>query len=293
MTPLAQAIVRDQVEAKAYLHLPELMSSDCRCFEVSAVVPMMKQLVESEEWDVKQERLAFLPAPYTWIEWQQLMDTPDGFLCTDPQGERPPFNTRCGFMLTAFAAGDRVKLGARGAMVMPEDGFIFNSALIFAPGRIMFGPVIAMTKEPGGGVGLVMPQDIDETSEVTIAMQARMVASGLAIINAPRIIGRRTHLPHAGLQRAIAKSRKMVGKFPLQAWTEIVLEITPPQEAQDDGHEAHLTGGRALHFCRAHLRIRLGQLEFVRHHWRGDPSIGIKRSRYVVKPPRPSQPRAA
>jgi hypothetical protein len=73
----------------------------------------------------------------------------------------------------------------------------------------------------------------------------------------------------------------MVGTFPLRAWTEIKLEVCPPKWAGDlPENETHFTGTRALHFCRAHARIRLGRLEFVRAHWRGDPALGIKRSRY-------------
>lgn len=88
-------------------------------------------------------------------------------------------------------------------------------------------------------------------------------------------------MPHRGLERALIANQKLVGKFPLHAWTEIKLHVTPPKEAEGE-HEAHLTGERALHFCRAHLRIRLGRLEVVKAHWRGNPAIGIKQSRYTV-----------
>ena len=68
--------------------------------------------------------------------------------------------------------------------------------------------------------------------------------------------------------------------------TEIKLEITEPVDASHDpSMEAHYTGDRALHFCRAHLRIRLGKLEIVRSHWRGDASLGIKQSRYRLAMP--------
>jgi hypothetical protein len=41
---------------------------------------------------------------------------------------------------------------------------------------------------------------------------------------------------------------------------------------------------RALHFVRAHLRLRLGKIELVRPHWRGDAQLGIKRPAYLVTP---------
>jgi len=105
----------------------------------------------------------------------------------------------------------------------------------------------------------------------------------LAMINTPKIVGRVQHMPHRGLERRLLRNRPNIGKFPLHAWTEIQLKIGDPRDASEDGSvEAHYTGQRALHFCRAHLRIKMGRLEFVKAHWRGDPSLGIKRSRYKV-----------
>ena len=117
-------------------------------------------------------------------------------------------------------------------------------------------------------------------------MEALAIYAQLAmiLINSPHIIGRRKHMPHAGLERQLTRGLAG-GKFPLHAWTEINLQVAKPVEIDDgEPHEAHLTGRRALHFVRKHIRIRLGQLEYVSAHWRGDPSIGIKRSRYTVKP---------
>lgn len=111
----------------------------------------------------------------------------------------------------------------------------------------------------------------------------RVLLGALACINTPRIIGRRTHLPHRGLERELLKRKAVIGKFPLHAWTEILLDVTPPEEAKGlPDYEARLTGEKALHFVRAHLRIRLGKLEFVSSHWRGSVTNGIKRSRYIM-----------
>ena len=107
----------------------------------------------------------------------------------------------------------------------------------------------------------------------------------LALINTPRVIGRKQHMPHAGLQKKMAAARGMVGKFPLRGWTELTLAVSPPA-VDGQEHEVRLTGGKALHFCRAHLRIRLGQVELVKPHWRGDPALGIKQTRYRVAPGR-------
>jgi len=121
------------------------------------------------------------------------------------------------------------------------------------------------------------------TTDVKPKTAEALACVALAMINTPKIVGRRQHMPHRGLEKRLLRKRPNIGKFPLHAWTEIQLKIGDPRDASGDGSvEAHYTGQKALHFCRAHLRIKMGRLELVKSHWRGDPSLGIKRSRYKV-----------
>lgn len=141
--------------------------------------------------------------------------------------------------------------------------------------------------------------DPSDAAQQALGRMVPMIYGALALINTPRLIGRRQHMPHAGLQRRLAAERGMVGKFPLRGWTEIVLEVTPPIIADEQMHEARLTGGRCLHFCREHLRIVGGVVVTingrreviggketkVKAHWRGDAALGIKRTRYRLEAP--------
>lgn len=112
-------------------------------------------------------------------------------------------------------------------------------------------------------------------------LMAGLIMAMLALVNTPHIIGRREYPPHKGLVRLWQK--RFAKKYPLHAWQEIKLSVSKPIEIDDDEpHSAQIGGRRALHFCRAHLRIRLGQLEFVHSHWRGDPALGTKLTRYRV-----------
>jgi hypothetical protein len=52
----------------------------------------------------------------------------------------------------------------------------------------------------------------------------------LSLINSPRIIGQRGHYPHGRAERERLKKLKLIGKFPLWAWTEILLRVTPHPE---------------------------------------------------------------
>jgi hypothetical protein len=66
-------------------------------------------------------------------------------------------------------------------------------------------------------------------------------------------------------------------------WYEIKLQVTKPRYVDDGApHADQITGQRALHFVRKFIRIRLGKLEYVREHWRGDPALGVRQSDYRV-----------
>jgi hypothetical protein len=101
------------------------------------------------------------------------------------------------------------------------------------------------------------------------------------VVNSPRIVVQCSNPPHRGLAREMRQRRLPA---PL-AWTEIKLQVLKPREIDDGApHEDQITGQRALHFVRRFIRIRLGKLEYVSAHWRGNPEIGIRQSRYVVTP---------
>jgi hypothetical protein len=112
---------------------------------------------------------------------------------------------------------------------------------------------------------------------------ALMTAQGmLVLINLPRVIGRVQHQPHAGLQRELARNKKLIGSFPLNVWTELKLEVRPPKREGDAAHETQLTGEKALEFVRRHLRFQNGKWVWVRWHFRGNPALGIRQRKYTL-----------
>lgn len=260
MTPLAHAIVKDSLlpprkrQFKDHCALIGRMT-DIHCFEVSKIVGLsidvaLKMVRDFKAGDFMDEDLAFLPADNTWIEWAE-------------------GGNRIGVLMTNSGAGADCRWSMSGNR--------FGS--LPSVGRISFD-VSGLDDETGLDVAF-RGGDGFEPAAFTFRLYAL-----LALINTPRIIGRQQHMPHAGLERRLRARSGVIGSFPLRAWTEIALSVSRPPEdlSDDDSREAHLTGQRALHFCRAHLRVRLGRVEFVRPHWRGDASLGIKRSRYEVRP---------
>jgi hypothetical protein len=220
--------------------------NDIHCFEITACGPMLVELMSvykrPDASAALFDRLGFLPAPNTWLEWKDTYGNRVAILIR----QVPDIDGIDRADMTCYCAGGLV----RGGSISPSSGRIY-----------------------------VAPEYRDRRDIRKLVSFAVFV---LPLINSPRIIGRRQHMPNAGLERRLTRGLG-VGKFPLHAWTEILLQVSKPIDIDDgEEHEAHLTGRRALHFCRKHIRIRRGQLEYVTAHWRGDPALGIKQSRYTV-----------
>lgn len=259
MTPLAHAILKRRtlpLKKRTPYGDPESLLGelqDFHCFEMTEVLDLYRFHLQKQVHDIfynkdysELQKLIFLPAERVWLE-------------------------------TKYPWEDV----GRQAYFLIEDGEYIRAT--------------SFSQSGCGSIGRIpkaMPFSILPSYHEQDAKTGKFYAQGhltqivcyLLMINSPRIIGRCQHMPNRALERRL--SQKLgAGKFPLHAWTEIKLQVTKPLEIDDgEPHEAHLTGKRALHFCRAHIRIRLGRLEFVTSHWRGDPAIGIKQSRYVVAP---------
>jgi hypothetical protein len=248
MTPLAHRIVKEltlPVAKRTFVDQCGLLRrmDDVHCFEVTEVWPLMEEIRKGGFGSGHFDgRIGFAPAPRFWIEHV----TKDG--------------TR--FAFHGEQKGDD-----------PD-------------GVVEFRLVGSLTN--GVGASLGQPFEIrlsDFSCRLPDGDQypnyVGMIYAALVIINSPRIIGRKQHMPHRGLERRLVKSAGMVGSFPLHAWTELKLSVADIGKRSDGTTtEAHLTGEKCLHFCRAHLRVKLGRLEIVRAHYRGNPALGIKRSRY-------------
>lgn len=252
MTPLARRIVEEltlPIRKRTFNDRCGILKrmDDIHCFECSAVEPIAREVWNGSSVESRGamiQTLGFMPAPKTWIEF-----------CDKQFG-------RMGFLLV-------------------QDGDNPRAAVVACAFQKMF-TTMPITAGIWLDTGIVKSTaNSTETGRDFWGFMGRNIVALLPFINTPRIVGRRQHMPNSALERKLLKAG--VGHYQPQAWTEIQLHITPP--AIDGGdHEAHLTGNRALHFCRTHIRIRLGKLELVSAHWRGDPALGMKQSRYAVIP---------
>lgn len=260
MTPLAHQVFKQLmlprndrvIENRCDCPLIELMSDvhyfDCRKVTQAAVELFKNSDLAPDEFRRQVKTSNFLPAKNTWLE-------------ADPQAPNLP-GCRMAYLLRT--GEDAVRVYG-----------ILRTADRFAAAWLQFDVPIGQESPADDWLRGAEPGHPSRTTYSEILGM-------LALVNTPRIIGRRQHQPHAGLRRDL--SRKFgAGAFVLHPWTEIVLKITPPSSEADEPETLPLTGSRALHFVRAHLRMRLGRVEIVSPHWRGDPALGIKQSRYRVE----------
>ena len=245
MTPLAHRIVKEltlPVKDRTFNDQCGLLRrmDDVHCFDVTAVLPLVDEFARHHFHEHFDERMAFLPAPKTWIEFAR-----DGM--------------RTAALLQEVDRGVDVWVACTDVMTGSFASFDERLSIILPSFTTISGNL-----------------------EWASALSTRLYGA-LVLINSPRLIGREQHMPHRGLERRLASAKGLVGKFPLHAWTELKLSVSDiGKRADGTTHEAHYTGEKCLHFCRAHIRIKRGKLERVSAHWRGNPALGIKRTRYAV-----------
>jgi hypothetical protein len=268
MTPLAHLIAKQltlPMRKRVVGDNANLMHKmdDVHCFDVSGVSAAINNLSRRILAGESIGLLAFLPARKTWIE-------------TGHRGD----GARIGWLLIQNDRDSAADVFMALNYTIMADGSVmrFPGSQFISQYRV---PLPLGTTAPSFEVPFAYDRAMTGIQDINNHCQ---LYATLALINSPKIVGRRQHMPHAGLERKLTRAIGMTGKFPLHAWTEILLDIGEPRDTSDNPSvEAHLTGHRCLHFCRAHVRVRRERLEVVRGHWRGDASLGIKRSRYQVR----------
>lgn len=267
MTPLAREVLKDLTLPRARRVFDDPLAvlprmQEAHCFEITRLEPLIIDLLQ-QYWDGKlvaaKMKYLFLPAPVTCLDMKIESSERIAFLLIED-----------GYEAAVYFVWSRTKrIDRLGYIGLPHN--------IVPPNEYT-----DITIDPEDGITETPSFARMESAETLL----ERVQLALLMINQPKLLGRRQHMPHRGLERQLLKARGITGKFPLLAWTEIFLDCGSPKFAGGESHEAHLTGRRCLHFVRAHPRVRRGRFEIVRAHWRGDASLGMKRSRYICRPKR-------
>jgi hypothetical protein len=309
MTPLAMELIEDLysqfhfrpvqgVDGMTDKRLRDVFwtaAHNCKFFDCAEVAQLaielaMKTHSAFEKYDRVDQRLAFLPAEWTWVEIESpgYRDMPEDDRPRTNEfkrGASKPWNYTYRTAFVFIATNGVANLANKRLRISYETPRQKDSPRVW---RIAEMPALPLAQS-----GLKPQRSMEHRNTDGQVRRFEQPVSSvddfvhyalLALINTPRIIGQRVHFPHQRIEREKLAKLKLTGKFPLRAWTEIVLKVgLPDDRSGDSSRETHLTGERCLHFCRTYLRIRYGAVEYVEGHWRGDPALGMKRSRYRLQ----------
>ena len=296
-----------------------LFNQDMHCFDITAIAkPISDAMDEGNVWPDVSSILPnmFLPSPVTWLEYVKEGRRVSHIVEMDGErfriavatcaADRTPFAVDMAFFksCSVLQSADRIAVE-----IIEEDDKIddFTSAKTLPNleelkhRAYMKGCADARQSIYDSGVGqsrrwlearkeLLTGQSkavhrklsvLEAKEGVLGAVNSAIAFSVLAVdlINTPGIVGMRQHAPHAGLARNLASHG--IGKYPLRGWSEVAVKT---HTTFDEGeYESGATFRKCLHFVRSHKRhYRDGKVTIIPAHWRGDPALGIKRTRYKV-----------
>lgn len=318
MTPLAAKVANELTLPKAKrtfddtAHVLDLFDQEMHCFEVSALTKSVNAVLDDpiadgdpdESWSVWRDVESmvprmFLPSPVTWLEQTfngarlgcVIQQRGEGFwLASVHQSAKGPFSLHiCDFRARSILEpGERldIELGDLSKEVLDTE----RDPVV---DRIMAGGINEKDLSPERLSQLRAGRDLIEARLSLLERKSEMAGAGLEImqmakrfigmtiltldlINTPGLVGLKQRDPHRGLARRL----NAIGRYPLRAWSEVVLKAET--RAAEPGEQMTGTGyHKCLHFVRSHLRhYQDGHVTVIPAHWRGDPALGIKRTRY-------------
>ena len=182
MTPLAHRIVREltlPIKERAFDDRDGLLGqmADIHCFECSAAKSLAAELKMQIAKGGIDERSTFLPAPKTWLEWRDGLGHRSGVLLVERSEKK--------------SAAQYWAFGGYGDF----GGYLHPTELRFR-------------YDVGG------EDAIERMEDAALVDSDEEVLALLAIINTPRVIGRRQHMPHRGLERSLVALQRTLGRFP-------------------------------------------------------------------------------
>jgi hypothetical protein len=306
MTPLAAKIARQltlPVKKRTFDNqdVLALFGQDMHCFDISAIAGPINDAMQADNvWPDVGTMLPnmFLPSPVTWLEFR--LDL-----------------SRVAYVISSKSDGwfhADVIVGKGEPLAVPFADFrpcpIFESPDRIAVRNCDKNPLIKQQYEKGYWDALKMRESMMATDLAGRAAQVDLLTfeveaqrekierlnsqieifeaghhviafavMAIDLINTPGLVGLKQHAPHADLARQLARTG--VGKYPLRAWSEVMVKTHTTVSNED--HESGLSFRKCLHFVRSHQRhYRDGRVSIIPAHWRGDPALGIKRTRYRV-----------
>lgn len=315
MTPLASKVANEltlPLKRRTFddtANVLSLFDQEMHCFEVSAISKSVNAVLDDpiaakdsngawEVWDDIASMLPrmFLPSPVTWLE--QVFEG-RRIACVLQERGGGVFS-----LIVVYDSGsiDMCKFRARSVLEPGDrvDVFDIHDEEEETPASFDLTKVVRGVdlKNPtpeqrhaiiaGCKMAELRMRDherkVDRLSKIVDFLGAAhrfigMCVLALDLINTPGLIG----LKQRDINRGLVRKLNRAGSYPLLAWSEVVLK----HQTRLASPEERLSGAtyhKCLHFVRSHLRhYQDGRVTTIPAHWRGDPALGIKRTRYRLE----------
>lgn len=197
----------------------------------------------------------FLPAETCWIEWRGA-------------GAGYANGTRHGLLLIGHGEGKAKLSVGRGLYVVdPGTGVPAHLPVVFDLHDFIMKPAVVV---PGF--------EIEAEHIAQTRSAGRFLVCVLALINTPRVS---RLIPHP-IDKKLNLARVKRGKIPLLSWSDVTIRPDVgwvPQAVHEEG----ATGEKRRHHVRTFMRLKMGKVEIVKPHWRGNRDKGYVLHRHVVR----------
>ena len=199
------------------------------------------------------------PAYRTWIEWHcPKRGARAGFLLEGDEPDRAAVRGKaCMVVASRTINGDRIPAHLMCSWDMPSNG-----------------AAMRIETENFSDLPRLLPNLREDFREDLV----QTLITALALIASPRL-ARATPVDLS----AVNKKRRRLGRAELLKHSEISLTLDAAERAADPVGRDQGGASRAFHHVRAHFRFKRGRIELVRHHTRGDKSLGETRQRFTLR----------
>lgn len=207
----------------------------------------------------------FAPAQITWLEWR---------------GRTPGFaaSERHGLLISGEGNPGHGAILA-GSLTYVSDAYVKGQDARL-PLAVSFQHDLQaddrdiITPSDVTGAARMMPETAAILASLDLSLMSAFLGAAFALIGTPRLS---ELIPHDHAKLNLVRERS--GKMPLLSWQEvrITIDAGDVKKGEQRGGE-----GMRLHHVRSHLRMRLGKVELVSPHWRGNPALGVVLHRHKV-----------
>lgn len=256
---------------------------DDNAFEI--VRHLAQQDLETRHALVKAaQKNLFWPAGNTWMEWSY--KTARGY------------RIRNGVMFSNMELGNETEIrrGVVQVYMTRQDKVDLDNGLVMFGGQSNLGdvsiPEPIWVRQVTKDVGRVIHQargptavfkayqklyenPIDDDERTAHEALIEIIYAALALISTHRMV----NFVQTDYSR-LNNRRQKRGKWPLLSYSTVKVKL--PRETIDAVCGPTTGEQRPLHFVRAYLRLKQGQVELVTPHWRGNAELGIVQPKYEV-----------